>query len=315
MARYDKLLTRVLVALIAIPLILWLTMQGGYLFFALVALISALSLHEFYRLAGAKGVFPLKTLGLATGFVVNGVFVYERLEVDVYSFFAVRGIHLPMYSLHQVLTIVLLIFLLTVTLVELFRTKGSPILNVAVTIAGVVVISLSFGTLIMLREIFPFALPVSKFFQPGTGAAEQLAQVDRWGGFTVISLFAAIWLCDTAAYFGGSAFGRHRLFERVSPRKTWEGAVFGFLFAVMTMIAAKYLVLTYLALHHAVLLGAFVGVFGQLGDLIESRFKRDAKVKDSSTLIPGHGGAYDRFDSLVYLSPIVYLYIELFVFS
>jgi phosphatidate cytidylyltransferase len=315
MARYDKLLTRVLVALVAIPLILWLTMRGGYSFFALVALISALSLYEYYRLAEAKGVFPQKMLGLAAGFAVNGVFVFERFQVDAYSFFAALGIRLPLFSLHQVLTAVLLIFLLSVALVELFRIKGSPLLNVAVTVAGVLIISLCFGTLIFLRELFPYGFPMSRFFPPEIGYSVKLAQIDRWGGYTVISLLAAIWLCDTAAYFGGASLGRHRLFERVSPKKTWEGAIFGFVFAVVTMIGAKYLVLTYLALQHAIALGVFVGVFGQLGDLIESRFKRDAGVKDSSALIPGHGGAYDRFDSLVYLSPIVYLYIDYVVFS
>jgi phosphatidate cytidylyltransferase len=315
MARYDKLFTRVLVALVAIPLILWLTMRGGYSFFALVALISALSLREFYRLTEAKGVYPLKAFGLAAGFAVNGVFMYERLQIDAYSFFAMHGIHLSMFSLHQVLMTVLLAFLLIVMLVELFRTKGSPLLNVSVTVAGVLVISLCFGTLILLRELFPYGFPISKFFPLGIGYSERIAQIGRWGGYTVIALLAAIWLCDTAAYFGGASFGRHRLFKSVSPKKTWEGAVFGFIFAVLTMIGAKYLVLTYLALHHAIVLGVFVGVFGQLGDLIESRFKRDAGVKDSSALIPGHGGAYDRFDSLVYLSPIVYLYIDFVVFS
>lgn len=181
MARYDKLLTRVLVALVAIPVILWLTMRGGYSFFALVALISALSLHEFYRLAEAKGTFPLKTLGLSAGFVVNAVFVYERFQVDMYSFFAVHGLRLSLFSLHQILMTVLLVFLLIVTLVELFRSKGSPLLNVSVTIAGVLVISLCFGTLILLRELFPYGFPASKFFSLGTGYSERLAQVDRWG--------------------------------------------------------------------------------------------------------------------------------------
>jgi phosphatidate cytidylyltransferase len=105
------------------------------------------------------------------------------------------------------------------------------------------------------------------------------------------------------------------LFKSVSPKKTWEGAIFGFVFAILTMVAAKILVLGYLAFQHAIFIGVLIGVFGQLGDLIESRFKRDAGIKDSSKLIPGHGGFYDRFDSLVYISPIVYLYIDFIVLS
>jgi phosphatidate cytidylyltransferase len=316
MPKFESLVPRVLVALIAIPLIVWLTMLGGYYFFFLIAVISSLTLYEFYGLAEAKGAAPLKILGLMGGGIINIVFVYERLQVDIYQFVLNHfSIHLAMFSQHQLLTVVLLKLLLLTLLVELFRTKGSPLINVAATMGGVLIISLCFGTLIFLRELFPYGFPVYKFFATGYADDLQLAQINRWGGFTVIALFASIWMCDTAAYFGGSMFGRHRLFESVSPKKTWEGAVFGFLFSVLTMIIAKYLVLGYLSYSHAFVLGIFIGVFGQLGDLIESRFKRDAGVKDSSKFIPGHGGLYDRFDSLVYLSPIVYLYIDFVVLS
>lgn len=316
MSKFQNLTARVLVALIAIPLILWLTMLGGYFFFFLIAVISSLTLYEYYELAEAKGAAPLKTLGLIAGVVVNIVFVYERFQVDIYQFILNHfNIHLAMFSQHQLLTVVLLKLLLLTMLIELFRTKGSPIINIASTISGVMIISLCFGTLIFLRELFPYGFPVYKFFATGYADDLQLAQINRWGGYTVIAIFASIWMCDTAAYFGGSAFGKHRLLESVSPKKTWEGAVFGFVFSVLTMILAKILLLGYLTFQHAIVIGVLIGIFGQFGDLIESRFKRDAGVKDSSKLIPGHGGLYDRFDSLVYISPIVYLYIDFVVLS
>lgn len=96
------------------------------------------------------------------------------------------------------------------------------------------------------------------------------------GGYTIISVLATIWICDTAAYFGGRAVGRHKLFERVSPKKTWEGALFGFVSAILAMVAAKYLVLEYMTLADCIVLSLIVGVFGQLGDLVESLIKRDA---------------------------------------
>jgi phosphatidate cytidylyltransferase len=316
MPKFESLSTRVLVALIAIPIILWLTMLGGYFFFFLIAVISSLTLYEFYGLAEAKGAAPLKTLGLIAGVIINAVFVYERFQVDIYQFVLTHfSIHLAMFSQHQLLTVVLLKFLLLTLLIELFRSKGSPMINVATTISGVMIVSLCFGTLIFLRELFPYGFPVYKFFATGYADDLQLAQINRWGGYTVIAIFASIWMCDTAAYFGGVTLGRHRLFESVSPKKTWEGAVFGFIFSVLTMISAKLLVVSYLTFQHAIVIGVLIGLFGQLGDLIESRFKRDAGVKDSSTLIPGHGGLYDRFDSLVYISPIVYLYIDFVVLS
>jgi phosphatidate cytidylyltransferase len=316
MPKFESLSTRVLVALIAIPIILWLTMLGGYFFFFLIAVISSLSLFEFYGLAEAKGAAPLKTLGIIAGIIINAVFVYERFQVDIYQFILNHfSIHLAMFSQHQLLTVVILTLILLIMLVELFRTKGSPIINIATTISGVLIISLCFGTLIFLRELFPYGFPVYKFFATGYADDLQIAQINRWGGYTVIAVFASIWICDTAAYFGGKTFGTHKLFIRVSPNKTWEGAVFGFIFSILTMLAAKILVLGYLAFQHAIFIGVLIGVFGQLGDLIESRFKRDAGIKDSSKLIPGHGGFYDRFDSLVYISPIVYLYIDFIVLS
>jgi phosphatidate cytidylyltransferase len=136
-----------------------------------------------------------------------------------------------------------------------------------------------------------------------------------WGGLTIISIFASIWICDTAAYFGGLAMGKHKLFERVSPNKTWEGAVWGFAGAVLTMMAAQKLLIPYLEFHQAIIMGLIIGIFGQLGDLVESLFKRDAGVKDSSNIIPGHGGVFDRFDSLIFVSPILYLYIDFVVLS
>ncbi len=313
--RFASLPKRVGVAVIAIPTIVWLAFEGGYLFFLLVALISALSLFEFYRMAELKGVFPLKSVGLLFGFLVNLAFMYDRLNIDILKVFESFGVHLSMFSLHQFLLFVILLFLLTTGIVELFHRKGSPIQNAGSTVLGVFFIALFFGTLIQIRQLFPFGFPVSKFFPNAIADEAELIQINRWGGFTIISILATIWICDTAAYFGGVTLGTHKLFERVSPNKTWEGAVFGFVFSILTMLAARVLVLGYMSITHAVVIGMMIGCFGQMGDLVESRFKRDAGVKDSSSIIPGHGGVYDRFDSLVFVSPILYLYIDFVILS
>lgn len=312
---FSSLPQRVAVAVVAIPPIVWMTLQGGYWFFVLVAAISGLALHEFYGLMEAKGTKPQHALGLFFGFVVNAAFIYERLQIETYNLFASFGVHLSMFSLHQFILLVLLLFVLCVGLVELFRTQGSALLNAGATIAGVMLISLFFGALIGLRELFPFGFPAHKFFAVGIAGEPELARIHQWGGWTVVTLFAAIWMCDTAGYFGGLTLGKHRLFERVSPKKSWEGAVFGYVAAVGTFLLCRALVIDYLSVTHAVVLGSFVGIFGQIGDLVESRFKRDAGVKDTSTILPGHGGIYDRFDSLAFLSPIIYLYIDFVVLS
>ncbi|MBI2620512.1 MAG: phosphatidate cytidylyltransferase, partial [Ignavibacteriales bacterium] len=281
-----------------------------------VALISAISLHEFYSLMKTKGAAPLVWLGLLAGLLVNGAFIYERLQVEIYQFFASHGYQLKMFSQLQFLLVVQIVFIILVLIVELFRTKGSALMNVGSTLSGVLVISLCFGLLVGLRELFSYGFPVHKFMASSMFASgAELETVNRWGGFTILAVLASIWMCDTAAYFAGVSFGSHKLFPRVSPGKTWEGAAAGFVAAVATMMVVQYLALGYLTRTDALMLGAIIGVFGQMGDLVESRLKRDAGVKDSSAIIPGHGGVYDRFDSLVFVTPFVYLYVDFVALS
>ena len=110
----------------------------------------------------------------------------------------------------------------------------------------------------------------------------------------------------------GINFGRHKLFPRVSPKKSWEGAIFGFIFSVGAMILAKVLVLNSLSWTNVLIIGIIIGTIGQIGDLVESLLKRDSEVKDSSSIIPGHGGFFDRFDSLLFSAPAIWIYLNYF---
>ncbi len=304
-------LKRLLVALIAIPLIIYVTTKGGLVFFLFVTLISSFALLEFYRLAQAKGARPLKFLGLIAGFFILLAFFNNSLFELFGNVFGSAP-----KSESQFLLIVLLIALPAISLFELFRNNGSAFNNLSATFMGVAYVSLFFGTLVGVREVFtPLHVPVMRLMPLEFMSGELNERLYLLGGYTVVSIYAMIWVCDSAAYYFGRAIGKHKLFPRVSPNKSWEGAVAGFIFAVVTSVAAKFLVLEYLQIHEAIILGVIVGLFGQLGDLFESLLKRDAGVKDSSNIIPGHGGILDRFDSLLFVSPIVYLYLDFIVFS
>jgi phosphatidate cytidylyltransferase len=125
-------------------------------------------------------------------------------------------------------------------------------------------------------------------------------------------LFVAVWLTDTAAYAGGHAFGRHKLAQGLSPKKTWEGAVAGFLFAVGGVcLMQRLLAPAELGPRGAVAMGVIIGVCGQLSDLAESLVKRAVGAKDSGNLLPGHGGIMDRFDSFILAAPAVYYFLTL----
>jgi phosphatidate cytidylyltransferase len=314
----SNLTQRILVAIVAIPLIVLISMAGGIYFFAFTSLCSAVALSEFYSLARVKGARPLVVLGIAAGFFVNLSFYHAKLQPAVVGAATSLGWAIPFPSQSQLLVITLLVTVAVLGLVELFRNNGSPLLNLSATLLGILYISLFFGTLTGIRELFvPMDFPVLRYLPdtPSVFDPRTADTVYRWGGYTVISIFSVIWICDTAAFHAGKVMGKHLLFPRVSPKKTWEGAVFGFVFALLSSILAKVLVLPYLPFSGAIAIGVIVGVFGQLGDLVESLLKRDAGVKDSSSLIPGHGGAFDRFDSLLFVAPLVYLYLDFILFS
>jgi len=118
-------------------------------------------------------------------------------------------------------------------------------------------------------------------------------------------------MCDSAAYFTGLAIGKHKLFPRVSPKKTWEGAIGGGIGAVLVVVALFHWLMPLVPTIHGIAVGIIIAVFGPIGDLAESWLKRDAVVKDSSHLIPGHGGLLDRFDSMLFVAPLVTVYLVL----
>ncbi|MGA9119040.1 MAG: phosphatidate cytidylyltransferase [Bacteroidota bacterium] len=313
----SNLLVRVLVAVIGIPVIVALTMAGGWWFVIFVAIVSSLALREYYLLAGAKSVIPQAGMGIVFGLFVTLTFFHGRLQLLLLEFLHAHGMSAPLPTMAQTFLILFLVFVPVVFLYELFRNKPGALTNSAVTLAGVSYVSLFLGSLVGLRELFiPGDFPIYAYFPVyGPNVPEEIvATVYRWGGFTVLTVFAAIWVCDSAAYFAGKAWGKHKLFPRVSPNKSWEGAVAGFCAAVLVFLGARSLVLPYLTLENALICGIIVGVFGQLGDLAESLLKRDAGVKDSSNLIPGHGGVLDRFDSLLFVSPLIFLYLDFIVF-
>ncbi|MBL0060320.1 MAG: phosphatidate cytidylyltransferase [bacterium] len=164
-------------------------------------------------------------------------------------------------------------------------------------------IQLGYGALFLIYAALPLALwfPITEF--------TDITRHSKLGALGL--LFAATWLCDSTAYFGGRTFGRHKLYLQASPNKTIEGAISGFAGATLLLPALKSLNLATPCALDYVFLPLIVGVAGQIGDLIESLMKREAGVKDSSQVIPGHGGFLDRFDSLLLSSPLYLAFLAL----
>ncbi len=212
----------------------------------------------------------------------------------VFGFIAIAAIVLNDYINFAEFHLLVICIVLPIVSLEMFRKKGSPISNIGSTLLGIFYIGTLGGCLVKIREFYKDTDYLN-------------------GGLIVLTVMAAIWVCDSAAYFGGLRFGKHRLFQRVSPKKSWEGAIFGFIFSIVAAAAGKHFFLSFLSWEDSIVIGVLVGIAGQIGDLSESWLKRDAGVKDSSNLIPGHGGVFDRFDSLIAAAPAVYVYLKLFV--
>ncbi|MCU0640978.1 MAG: phosphatidate cytidylyltransferase [Candidatus Margulisbacteria bacterium] len=166
------------------------------------------------------------------------------------------------------------------------KREKDTIVDVAVTILGMLYVGWFFSYLLFIRSL-----------------------TDH-GGYLFFLLFT-IWAMDTAAYLAGRVLGHTPLFPSISPKKTWEGAIAGFL--VCLAAAAIFSQTAQLELGHALILGALIGIFGQISDLIESLIKRDAGAKDSSDILPGHGGVLDRIDSFILTAPLMYYYLVIFV--
>jgi len=318
-SKFSNLAPRVAVAVLGIPFILYASYAGGVLFLLFVLAIGLLALREFFTMAEAKGAKPQKALAMTGLAALHLSFFHEQIQDLILPFF-IDGGGISLLMKLQLFLTVLFLFLTLVMLAELFRNNGSAFLNAGATIFGVMYVGVFLASLTGIRELFgaefPYHLAI-QFVPEFAPLSDDMLRTTTyaWGGWTIVAILASIWMCDTMAYFGGLTMGKHKLFPRVSPNKSWEGAVWGFAGAVATMVIFRSTLLPYLALHQALIIGVMIGVFGQIGDLIESLLKRDAGVKDSSSIIPGHGGVFDRFDSLIFVSPMLYLYIDFVVLS
>ncbi len=288
----SNLTQRILVAAIGIPIVIYVTFKP-YSLLGLIIIFALVAVHEFYGLAKMKGFVPQVIAGMVLTACIIFSFAQFRLPV-----------HSPSTGL---LPIVLIAGLIVTMLLELFKGYPNPFVQVCITLAGALYLGLGLGGLYGVHEYFYIHAAVQPLASDPNVITGQAA-------FFLIAMLASIWICDSAAFTVGRKLGRHKIAERVSPNKTWEGAIAGLIAAILVWILARAYVpgLEEVSLSTAIAMGMIVGVLGQIGDFAESMLKRDAGVKDSSTLIPGHGGVLDRLDSILFVAPITFFYLQVF---
>ncbi len=262
--------TRGITGILFVTVLITSLLLGQWSFAVFFMLISLLSLDEFYKIVNKAEIKTNRPLGVLLGLSVFLLFALFRIDF---------------ISLTHFLYIVPLMTL--VFLSELYSKAEKPFINIAYTFLGIiftVIPFLFFFNLGFLDGIYNFHYPL---------------------GFLIL-----LWASDTGAYLIGMSFGKTKLFERHSPKKTWEGFIGGM---ALSIIAAIVISQYYQAIQawQWIIVAAIIAVFGTYGDLSESMLKRSYQIKDSGRLLPGHGGLLDRFDGLLLAAPLVYTFLAL----
>lgn len=270
------LLTRVWTAIAFVLVVLGGIYGGSYTFVLLFTLITALSLWEFLTIVldqDSKRANFRRGLGLLLG-------LSPFLYIGAWQLGYIEG---PFFLSKAILLYFPLLFLAFIY--ELFSHSDKPFINLAFLTLGVVYIGVPFALLHFI------AFDGHQYFPN-----------------IVFGLLLLTWASDTGAYFAGSLLGKTPLFPRISPKKTWEGSIGG---VILTLVVGYLLSLVFkdLPLIDWLVVAAIVAIFGPIGDLVESMLKRSLKVKDSGSLLPGHGGFLDRFDAFIFLLPFATVYL------
>ncbi len=271
----KELQKRSISGLLYAAVLLGAILLGPWSFALLFGLFSIFILREFYQLSKVSGISPQKNVGL----VIGGIIFFL-------TFLQVKGI----LSLNINAIFFALFFI--VPAFELYRSKKNSLENIAVTLFGIIYVTIP----ISLLNFFVFP---------------DFPQGDRYNPFLLLFLFILIWSNDSGAYFLGVTLGKHRLFQRISPKKSWEGFFGGWFFSLLFALILNRMFPDY-GLVFLLLMATVVTVTGTFGDLVESMIKRNIGIKDSGKFLPGHGGLLDRFDSIIFASPFVYLLIQFF---
>jgi phosphatidate cytidylyltransferase len=267
------LLPRLLTGILGGALLLGVIYTGGLPFFLVILGISLVALREFYSLSRDTGYATVPKVGLIGGFL---------LTTSIF----LNGIGWGSITDNQGTAFLLALLILVLVLQSLYRGPADMRLSEwSVTLFGILFVSGSLAHLLLLRDLHPFGQAIT------------------------FMLFAMIWAADTFAYVIGVRWGKHKLAAAISPKKTWEGFIAGIIGAVIAALVFRQCCFkSVLNIAEASLLAIVIASIALASDLAESLVKRGANAKDSSQLLPGHGGLLDRFDSFLLAAPFYYYY-------
>lgn len=271
----NEFLKRLLTGVVFVAVILAGILIHPFVFMLVFLSFLILTQYEFYKLVEKVGYTPQTLAGIVTGglcFVGCSLTVQEIIPYTYFLLFIPAAV------------IVLFSF-------EVLRKKPYALQNSMLTLGGFV------------YTVIPFSL-LNFIVYPG------FPDDGRFNSFILTGVFIVVWTFDTMSYAGGTLFGKHKMCKNISPKKSWEGLISGAVFAVMAGVANA-VIFQSLSVLNWIVTAIIIVVFGTVGDLFESKIKRDLNIKDSGTALPGHGGFLDRFDSLLFVIPVIYIWLIL----
>lgn len=269
----NSLKTRTITGIVFVAILVSATLIHAYSFALLFGLIACLSTLEFVKMLNVKSDFSISPW-------ISGslsFFVYFISFLSTFEFISQKYILLTLLTLPLVM------------IFEMYRNTNNAISNVLGSLFAIVYTSLPFALLCNIRNMNMSENSAANF---------------------VLSYFFIIWIHDSGAYIIGSKFGKRRLFERISPKKSWEGLLGGVSFS-MIFAYVIHSIYPFMPLPQWMLLALLIVLTANFGDLTESMLKRNVGVKDSGNLLPGHGGLLDRFDAVLLSAPFVFVYLQL----
>ena len=281
---------RILSAIVALPVYFFAVITDafyGYPILVVSLIISLICLQEFYQMNSSRNPS-------AKPFVFTGMFFAALLNLVFFQYAFKNFVFYQEYNF-IIFSFVITLFIAVTFCFQLFSRKiDGAIYSLGVTLFGVVFIVMFFSHIILIK-----AMPDGLFY--------------------ILVMNITVIINDAAAYFGGKFLGKHKAGFAVSPKKSWEGYFFGLLFSVIIMVGACEFFSAYFEVElfghvEAAIVGVFISLLANIGDLAESAIKRDANVKDSGTIIPGHGGMWDVFDAMIFTMPFFYYYLQLRLF-
>jgi len=284
--KLKNLIVRTVSGIVLLGIVIGAITAGYWGYVALLMLIAGVGVWEFYKLAEARGAEPQRLYGLVATLLIIAAIATIPTHIFI-------GLEMPT-NLQRLTHLLIVVALATIPFsfaIEVFRNRQRPMANIAATIAGITYLALPLSMMCVISCLLNTNV--------------------EWNGYAILFFIFLIWGNDVFAYLAGISFGRHRLCERLSPKKSWEGFAGGIIgSAAMGALGAWLLDSSY---GLWIGLAIVVALASVVGDLAESMLKREAGVKDSGKIMPGHGGMLDRFDAMLTAAPAALIYIAIYM--